>query len=217
MIRTSNEVAEIGKGNMVNGNMASIAQGEKGQNNMVSGVTIAEVGQVGPEAGQVGKGNMVGGVTVAEVGQGGQGNMVNGITAAEVGQGGQGNMVNGITVAEVGQVGPEAGQVGQGNMVGGVTVAEVGQVGQGNMVNGITTSIMEGQMDQKGKNKMSGGITAAANARARCTRVPTVDASMVYGYGYEPFAQARVAQDYDYTIGRYKSILSGQSADFNSY
>ena len=72
-------------------------------------------------------------------------------------------------------------------------------------------------MGQKGKNKMSGGITAAANAHARRTRVPNVDASMVNGYGYEPFAQARVAPDYDYTIGRYKSILSGQSADFSSY
>lgn len=153
--------SEFGKGNLINHVTATSGQGEKGQNNLVNGITIAE---------EDGKGNMVGGVTIAEVGQGNMagGNMVNGITVPGVGQG---NLVSRMT-ASIGQ-----GEKGQNNMVNGVTIAE--EVGKGNMVNGVTIP--------------------SVNTRTSSSS-PAVD-------GHEPVARVRVQSDY--TLGRYKSILSG--------
>ena len=153
---------------------------------MVDGITIAAVGQGG-------QGNKVNGITASTAqGQKGEGNMVGGVTIAAVGQGGQGNMVNGITIAAV----------GQGNMVEGVTIANVGQGGKGDTVKSITASIKHVLKDQKNTARAT-----TAYAYARGTTIPTVDASLVYGYGYEPFAKASVASDY--TLGRHGSILSG--------
>jgi hypothetical protein len=246
--------SELGKGNLINHVTATIDQAEKGQSDMVNGITIAE---------EVGKGNMVGGVTIAE--EIGQGNMVNGITIAEeVGKGnmvggvtiaeeiGQGNMVNGITIAEeVGKgnmvggvtIAEEIGQgnmingitiaeeVGKGNMVGGVTIAEVGQgnnaggnmvngitvpeIGQGNQVNRMTASIGQGE---KGQNNMVNGITIAEEIgqgnMVNGVTIPSVNTRRTSSSssspavdGHEPVARVRVQSDY--TLGRYKSILSG--------
>ena len=202
--------SEFGKGNLINHVTATVGQGEKGQNNMVNGITIAE---------KIGQGNMVGGVTIAEVGQGnmvggvtiaekiGQGNMVNGITIAE--EIGQGNMVNGITIAEVGQ-----GNMAGGNMVNGITVPGVGQ---GNLVSRMTASIGQGE---KGQNNMVNGITIAEeigmgnmvngvtipNVNTRRTST-TTSSSLPAVDGHEPVARVRVQSDY--TLGRYKTILSG--------
>jgi hypothetical protein len=186
--------SELGKGNLINHVTATIDQAEKGQSDMVNGITIAE---------EVGKGNMVGGVTIAE--EIGQGNMINGITIAE--EVGKGNMVGGVTIAEVGQ-GNNAG----GNMVNGITVPEIGQ---GNQVNRMTASIGQGE---KGQNNMVNGITIAEEIgqgnMVNGVTIPSVNTRRTSSSssspavdGHEPVARVRVQADY--TLGRYKSILSG--------